>query len=86
MNLEDVIRREEGDMERKKTQREIISEKITRKHHILTPQGEEYELDLNKPESVKRVLEKTDNNDLKTYILCNEIKNVSQKEPRKKKH
>jgi len=68
-------------MERKKTQREIISEKIARNHYILTPKGEEYKLDLNQPESVKEILEKIDNEELKIYILYNEIRNVSLKEP-----
>lgn len=68
-------------MGKKKTQREIILERITKRHYILTPKGEEYELSLDNLEDVKAVLEKVGNENLRTYVLYNEIKNVLQKEP-----
>jgi threonyl-tRNA synthetase len=64
-----------------KTQREIISEKIERKHYILTPTGKEFKIDVKDTNAVNDALDKIDNEELKTYVLFNEIKNVAGKEP-----
>ena len=71
----------QGELEKKKTQREIIAEKIETKHYILEPSGKEYEIDLKNEKQLKEVLEKVGNEDFKTYVLYNEIRNVSGKEP-----
>ncbi len=67
--------------ERKKTQRELISENIERKFYFLTPEGKEYPVNVEDVNQVKDILEKLGNEDLKTYILNNEIKHVVRKEP-----
>jgi len=71
----------EKDTEKKKTQREVISEKIERKHYILDSSGKEYAINLENPKEVEKILNEIGNEDLKTYILFNEIRNVSGKEP-----
>ena len=73
--------KEGGKEEKKKTQREEIMEKIERKHYFLTPAGKEYKIDIENVNQVKDILNKLGNEDLKTYILNNEIKHVSSKEP-----
>lgn len=67
--------------EKKKSQREEIMEKIERKHYILTPEGKEYKIDVENEKQIKDVLNKVNNEDFKVYVLFNEIKHVSSKEP-----
>lgn len=67
--------------EKKKTQREEIMENIEQKHYILTPEGKEYKIDLKDVKKLKEILKKIGNKDFETYILNNEIKSISQKEP-----
>lgn len=64
-----------------KTQREIISENIERKYYFLTPEGKEYEVNIENPAEIQEILEELGNEDLKTYVLNNELKNVVRKEP-----
>ncbi|MDD5133765.1 MAG: threonine--tRNA ligase [Candidatus Nanoarchaeia archaeon] len=70
-----------GDIPKGKTQREEIVEKIDRKYYFLTPQGKEYKVDVENLEEIKKVLGEIKNEDLSTYILFNEIKHVTGKEP-----
>jgi len=71
-----------GEVElKKKTQREIISEKIEKKHYILTPKGKEYKLDLSNLSKVKDILKKVNNKELEIFILNEEIGKISKKEP-----
>jgi len=79
MNLEKIL--DEKGMKNKKTQREIISEKIKKNYYILTPKEEEYKINLDDIQQVKDVLKKVNNEDLTIYVLYTEIKNVSQQEP-----
>jgi len=81
--LAELSREIKGDevTEKKKTQREEIMENIERKHYILTPEGKEYEIDLKDVKKLKEILKKIGNKDFETYILNNEIKSISQKEP-----
>lgn len=67
--------------EKKKSQREIISEQIQRKHYILTPEGKEYRLDVENEAQVKKVLSEIKDEDFKNYLLFNEIKNLAKIEP-----
>jgi len=64
-----------------KTQRDIISEQITRKFYILTPEGKEYSIDPKNLESVEKALNEVGNVDFSSYVLYNEIKNIAKGEP-----
>jgi len=70
-----------GKEEKKKSQREIISENIEHKHYILTPEGKEYKVDIKDENSIKKILDEVNNEDFSTYVLFNEIKNLPKKEP-----
>jgi len=67
--------------EKGKTQREVISEQIKRKHFILTPDGKEYKLDLKDLKKVNKILEEVNDEDLKTFVLYEEVGKTPQKEP-----
>jgi len=65
----------------KKMQREVIAEQIERKHFILTPNGKEYSIDVKDSKKIEKVLDEIGNEEFKTYVLFNEIKNLPKKEP-----
>jgi len=67
--------------EKQKTVRESIAEKIIRKHYILTQTGKEYKIDIKDEKKLEQILKKIDDKDFETYILNNEIKKISKKEP-----
>lgn len=70
-----------GERGKKKTQREIISEKIERKYYILDYTGKESKIDIENKKEVEEILDKIGNEELKAYVLYNEMRNVSRKEP-----
>lgn len=70
----------EGKKEKLKTREEIV-EKIKKNHFILTPEGNEYEIDLKDKKNLKDVLKKVGNDALKKYIISEEIKGNDGKEP-----
>jgi threonyl-tRNA synthetase len=67
--------------EKKKSQREIISEQIETKHYLLTPEGKEYKIDPKNEDEIKKALKEINNEDFSMYVLFNEIKNLPKKEP-----
>ena len=67
--------------EKGKTEREKISEQIDRNYYILTPGGEEYEVNIEDEKTVKKALKKIGDKQFETYILNNEVKEGKQKEP-----
>lgn len=75
MGLEDLMK------DKRKTQREIISEKIKREYFILTQKGEEYSIKLDNKEEVERVLSKVGSQELKTYVTNIELGMMPKKEP-----
>jgi threonyl-tRNA synthetase len=61
--------------------REEIVKGIQKKHLILTPEGEEILIDLDKVDELKEVLEKLDDDALQKYIWSEELKNIPREEP-----
>jgi threonyl-tRNA synthetase len=66
--------------EKFKTREEIVDE-IETEHFILTQDGEEYKIDLHDEENVISVLDKLGDKQLKTYMLCEELKKGTKGEP-----
>ncbi|MEM7818382.1 MAG: hypothetical protein QXP52_02765, partial [Candidatus Aenigmatarchaeota archaeon] len=79
MNLENIL--ENGANMRKKTQREIISEKIKREYLILTPDGEEYSIDISDREKVEKMLSKVKSQELRSYVINVELGMMPKREP-----
>lgn len=65
----------------KQKSREQITKQIKKKHLILTPEGEEIFIDLNKVEELNKILEKLGDNSLHKYIWAEELKNIPRQEP-----
>ncbi len=61
--------------------REQIMKDLKSRHMILMQDGREIELPLDNPEEVKRVMEKVGNQELKAYVLSEEIKGQPKLEP-----
>lgn len=61
--------------------RDQIVKEIESKHLILMPDGREIFLDLSKPEEVKKILEEAGNEELKAYVLSEEVKGQPKAEP-----
>nr|MDO8110445.1 threonine--tRNA ligase [Candidatus Sigynarchaeota archaeon] len=70
---------EEGE-EKLKTREEIV-EDITSEHFILTPKGEEIKINLEDEAGVIKILDKLKDNQLKAYMLCEELKKGTKGEP-----
>jgi len=68
-------------MTNKPKSRDEIVKQIQKKHLILTPKGEEIQIDLKKIEELKKVLKKLGDNALHRYIWAEELKNIPRKEP-----
>jgi threonyl-tRNA synthetase len=68
-------------MTNKPKSRDEIVKQIQRKHLILTPKGEEIQIDLSKVEELKKVLEKLGDNALHKYVWAEELKNIPREEP-----
>lgn len=66
---------------KEKTQRELITEKIEKKHYFLTPEGKEYKVDMNNLDEVKANLKKIGDKNLTIYMLNTELKNSKKNEP-----
>lgn len=61
--------------------REEIVKEIKSRHLILMPDGKEISLDLSKPDEVKKILHEIGDEEIKAYILSEEIKGQPKKEP-----
>lgn len=61
--------------------REQIANQITRRHLILKPDGEQIELDLNFPDTVRRVLDRLGDEPLQAYVLSEELGGQPRGEP-----
>ncbi|MGM5488951.1 MAG: aminoacyl--tRNA ligase-related protein [Nanobdellota archaeon] len=61
--------------------REKIAHEIKSRHMLLQPDGQEIELDLRDPQEVQNILDEIKDNELKAYILSEELKGQPRKEP-----
>ena len=61
--------------------REEIVKEIKSRHLILMPDGKEIELDLSKPDEVKKILHEIGDEELKAYVLSEEVKGQPKQEP-----
>ncbi|MFA6073772.1 MAG: aminoacyl--tRNA ligase-related protein [Candidatus Woesearchaeota archaeon] len=61
--------------------REEIVKEIQSRHLILMPDGREMLLDLKNPEEVKRILDEVGDEELKAYMLSEELKGQPKEEP-----
>ncbi|MEM4098094.1 MAG: threonine--tRNA ligase [Candidatus Micrarchaeaceae archaeon] len=68
-------------MNEKIERRKEITARISKKHLILTPEGDEYIIDLPEIANGKKTLEKFGDASLASYIWSEELKNVPRKEP-----
>ncbi|MEM7818485.1 MAG: aminoacyl--tRNA ligase-related protein, partial [Candidatus Aenigmatarchaeota archaeon] len=59
----------------------IISEKIKREYLILTPEGEEYSIDMSDREKIEKILSKVKSQELRTYVINVELGMMPKREP-----